>query len=444
MATKGARNNRLRIERRMRGWTQVDVVERMYKAAIDHKLPVPKGLDANYVSRYERGVNEPSAHHVHLLCLAFDLPSDRLGLPGDSAPAADPLPANVPEPIDDNADEAVELLALGEGNEVSGAAVAAIEAAALRLRRSYSRTPPVVLGPQIDTRLRAIRRLLRGNLRSEQRRDLMAAAGWLALLQSTVWFDRSDREQAWLYRDAALRVAQELGHAELEAWCWETPAWFALLDHQYRDTVEFSQAGQRIAPPTSSVYTAVYMQEARACGRLRERASAITAITEAQRSIDRLPIPEHLDDHYVFDPAKVDFYAATCFLWLHEPHRAEQHARQVIAASSDPNGGNYWPTRVGSARMDLGLALAQRRQFDAAAYEATLAFDSPFVRRSTLARGKELLAILTPHTDIVEVRTFRERLDRASSADGREAGEGPPGTPGSKLPAVDPSPADSP
>ena len=86
MATVAHSNNRLRIERRQRGWTQVDVVERMYKAAAVHRLTAPKGLDANYISRYERGVNEPSPHHVHLLCLAFDMPSDLLGLPGDVVP----------------------------------------------------------------------------------------------------------------------------------------------------------------------------------------------------------------------------------------------------------------------------------------------------------------------------------------------------------------------
>ncbi len=88
MATTGRRNNRLRFERRQRGWTQVDLVERMYKSAIDHRLPIPKALDDNYISRYERGVTEPGPHHVHLMCLAFDLPSDQLGLPGDSAPHA--------------------------------------------------------------------------------------------------------------------------------------------------------------------------------------------------------------------------------------------------------------------------------------------------------------------------------------------------------------------
>jgi hypothetical protein len=58
----------------------------MYAVARDNSLPNPKGLDANYISRYECGVFEPSPHHVHLLCLTFSLPSERLGLPGEAAP----------------------------------------------------------------------------------------------------------------------------------------------------------------------------------------------------------------------------------------------------------------------------------------------------------------------------------------------------------------------
>lgn len=184
--------------------------------------------------------------------------------------------------------------------------VADTEEAVLRLRRAYSHTPPPILASQIDTRLRAIRQFLRDRLTLGQRRDLLAASGWLTLLHATVWFDRAQREAAWLYRDVALRIAQELGHAELEAWCWETPAWFMLLDQRYRDSAELSQAGQAVAPATSSVRTALFMQEARARGRIQERSETIAAIRDARQAMDKLPPPMYLDDHYVFDPAKID------------------------------------------------------------------------------------------------------------------------------------------
>ncbi len=78
-----------------------------------------------------------------------------------------------------------------------------------------------------------------------------------------MWFDRAAREPAWSYRNAALHIAQELGHGELEAWAWETPAWFALMDGRYRDAVGFCERGQLVAP-RSSVLVALNAQEARA------------------------------------------------------------------------------------------------------------------------------------------------------------------------------------
>src|SRR5438105_10991514 len=92
MGKTGQPNDLLRRQRRRRGWTQNYVVDRMYAIALDNGLSNPKGLDANYISRYERGVSEPSPHHVHLLCLAFSLPSERLGLPGHAAPERPPVP----------------------------------------------------------------------------------------------------------------------------------------------------------------------------------------------------------------------------------------------------------------------------------------------------------------------------------------------------------------
>jgi len=89
MATRGTPNKKLRDERRRRGWKQDVVVARMYRAAQDHGLPSPTGLNINYISRWERGANEPQPHHVHLLCLAFERSSDQLGLPGDAAPRGD-------------------------------------------------------------------------------------------------------------------------------------------------------------------------------------------------------------------------------------------------------------------------------------------------------------------------------------------------------------------
>ena len=316
---------------------------------------------------------------------------------------------------DDASGDVLDLLAVVDGTDVGHGVISNLEGAVLRLRRSYSTTPPRVLGEQLAAYLATVQRLLRGRLMLTQRRDVMAQAGWLALLYGTVWLDRAVTVRAWNYRNAALHTAQELGHTELEAWAWETPAWFALMEGRFRDAAEFCERGRAVAPQ-SSVLVALNAQEARARGRLGQRDETIAAIQRAERVIERIPPPEDLSDHYTFDPAKVDFYAATAFLALDEPERAEYHARNVIAASSDAGSPNYWPTRVGSARMDLSLALAQRHEIDAAGYEANLAFEGPFVRLSTLVRAQAVMRALAPYRDVAEVRDFSGRLDEAVRA----------------------------
>src|SRR2546429_8564721 len=94
----GQAKERLRLERRRRGWTQNDVAELMIQTAISNRLPASKGLNAYYVSRWERGVVEPDPHHVHLLCLVFELPSERLGPPGKASPP--PLGGSRSQPDD--------------------------------------------------------------------------------------------------------------------------------------------------------------------------------------------------------------------------------------------------------------------------------------------------------------------------------------------------------
>jgi hypothetical protein len=56
----------------------------MHDAARINGSPAPRGLNVNYISRWERGVNQPDRHHEHLLCLAFELPPERLSLLSDS------------------------------------------------------------------------------------------------------------------------------------------------------------------------------------------------------------------------------------------------------------------------------------------------------------------------------------------------------------------------
>jgi transcriptional regulator with XRE-family HTH domain len=75
-------NRRLRLQRRLRGWSQEDVAAGLHRLAASLGEPEP-GVDAATVSRWERGARRPRPYYVRLLCRLFDLRAEHLGLVED-------------------------------------------------------------------------------------------------------------------------------------------------------------------------------------------------------------------------------------------------------------------------------------------------------------------------------------------------------------------------
>ncbi len=97
-------NERLRAQRKLRGWSQEDVVRGLVRVGIEineRQLGVTRQL----ISRWERGITSPRAPYPKLLCQLFQASAEELGLyepegmgarPTDQSPmAADELPCNV-------------------------------------------------------------------------------------------------------------------------------------------------------------------------------------------------------------------------------------------------------------------------------------------------------------------------------------------------------------
>ena len=279
-----------------------------------------------------------------------------------------------------------------------------------RLRREYSSIRPAVLLPRAQRRLAQLDGFLEGRLTLTQHRELLVTRGWLSLLMAALQFDLGGREAAEISCDAALALGREADHPEIVAWAFETPAWFALADRRLREAVDLARAGQEAAPADRSVLVATTLQEARAWARLGARQEAEHAIRRAEAAQAKLPEPTNPQDHFVFDPPKVSFYLATCYVWLHEPQRAEEHARHVIAENGNLASRNWWPTRVGTARIELAIALAQQGRVDEAARTGADVLSADFLRRSTVWRADELDSMLREgHADVAEVEDFHEQ-----------------------------------
>jgi tetratricopeptide (TPR) repeat protein/transcriptional regulator with XRE-family HTH domain len=341
------------------------------------------------------------------------------GIPGPMVgavlpPEPTPSPVDLPEPsglevVGEWALEALELSRHVAASDVSTGTLESIDRAVDRFCRDYPSTPPDLLAAKVQRYLRYVRRLLDGKKTLTQHRQLLVAGGWLAVLLACLHFDLGDREAAEATRDIGFQFATEASHQELMAWSYELLAWFALVDGHYRDTVTYAQTGLELAPSTSAgVQLAV--QQAKAWSRLGDRREAEATMRQAAGALASQPAPSNPEHHFVFDPPKLSFYAATCYTWLGELDRAEEHAHDVIAQCLASPGLVRWPVRLAENRVDLGLIAVRRGQPDHAADLGRQALDSQRKSGSTLGRVAELDTVLmTTYADIPETQDLHER-----------------------------------
>src|SRR5215471_18757061 len=83
-------NRRLRLQRRLRGWSQEDVAAGLYRVA-SGLGESDLGVDATMVSRWARGTRHTRPRYVRLLCQLFELPAEQLGLVRDADVSVVPL-----------------------------------------------------------------------------------------------------------------------------------------------------------------------------------------------------------------------------------------------------------------------------------------------------------------------------------------------------------------
>lgn len=108
------------------------------------------------------------------------------------------------------------------------------------------------------------------------------------------------------------------------------------------------------------------LQEAKGWAYLGDRRQTDQALTRGADMLGHLPIPAHREHHFVFDRTKYAFYASICYTVLGDNDRAEEHALEVIAQHTRPDGSTNAPRRIAHTRVDLGIVAAQRGDLDGA------------------------------------------------------------------------------
>ncbi|MEU8639115.1 hypothetical protein AB0C38_43570 [Amycolatopsis sp. NPDC048633] len=102
-------------------------------------------------------------------------------------------------------------------------------------------------------------------------------------------------------------------------------------------------------------------------------------------ALDKLDYPSNVDNHFVVDPSKYDFYAMDCYRHVGEDRLARELSEEVIRVSSGFQDHDRWPMRIAEAQITLDVAAAREGDLDGAVTYG----------RRALANGRRSLPSLT-------------------------------------------------
>ncbi|WP_228822975.1 XRE family transcriptional regulator [Nocardia blacklockiae] len=353
----------MRSERDARGWSQAEAVRAM-RAKSSHNLPTDSTLLRNW-RRWESGESRPDDFYAPIIAAAFDTVTAAF------FPKA--RPNRDDELLSSTGMDTLEFIGRLRMSDVSSATLDAIRITAERLCSEYPCTDPHELHAEGTAWLRRITSLLDGRLTLAQHREVLVLAGWVALLVGCVDYDLGWRTAAEATRRAAVSLGQEAEHAEIIGWGAEMAAWFALTQGNYRGAIEAADAAlattQRLG-----VGVQLAAQQAKAYARLGDRGRMESALKQGRAILEQLDHPANLDNHFVVDPQKFDFYAMDCCRVAGDDVLAEKYARQVIRNSTGPDGALRKPMRLSEAQLTLAVVAVRGRDLELAVDEGLRAF----------------------------------------------------------------------
>lgn len=428
MAENGDRrpNERLRYQRRLRGWTLDEVAERLHRLA----MAGPElGVDAHMVGRWERGVRRPAPRYVALLCQLFELPADELGLVEEAMEAVEPADT-------DKEDDVRRRQFLQYLSVVTGATMLDWERLAATLRgqlgpsdrvlvddleaitRSYARQLETVAPSSLLPALRSHLAVLSGSLHSGQpedvRRRVLSLTGETALLAGRLSWLLDNRGEARRCWSLATELAREAGDETLvAATLGQQRVFHSTIPNrgQYGSTdraLAVLDAAESKLGATASPYVRMMILLSRA----EDHAAAGNAdasqrdLEAAETALARALTPD--DGLYaLWDEARIAGYRGSCALALDRP----EEASTVLEAALDDTHESLIGQRC-AVVTDLAAAYAAQREVE---HSAALLMES--VDTAERAGLGELLqrvhgarAHLDLWQDAAAVRQLDERL----------------------------------
>lgn len=400
---------RLRREREVRGWSQSDAVAAMRTFS---DAPLPAGLLDQW-KRWERGRNRPDEFYRPLIAATFGTVTESIFPSVGRARVTDTPEQRL---IVKSGMDTYELVQRIRSSSVDTVTLDALSLKVEQLCCDYSSRDPNELVAESREWLADLTPLLGRQLTLVQHKDLLDAAGWLALLIGCLEYDTGQQRAAEATRMGALQLGIEAGNPAVIGWAHEMRAWFALTGGRLREVIAAAQSGQDTAAGRS-VSVQLLTQEAKAWARMGNQRNVVQALEKGRALLDSLPYPDRVENHFVVDPDKFDFYSMDCYLLVGDDNLSEMLAREVIRKSTTPDGTVTIPMRKAEAELTLGVVAARRGQLDEALFYGHSALS--ITRRSQpslLMIGSELDRALQQHfPESSEARAFHQSLIVATS-----------------------------
>lgn len=345
-------------EREARGWSQRDAVRAMLPRLETDGDYMPDEQDLlRQWKRWETGETFPRKYASSIAATFSTATGAMFPKPSKRDGNSEILVASGMDTTD--------ILARLQASDVDEATLNAIRMTVDRLCCEYAYMPADQLLVEGRAWLNRVASLLRRRLTLSQHREVFALAGQLALLVGCVEYDSGLRREAEATRRSALSLGSEAGHPGIQGWGHEMRAWFALTARDYRGVIAAADAGIAAAP-NDPVSVQLYAQKAKAWARLGDRQQTEVALDSGRQLLELMPYPENIENHFVVDPAKFDFYRMDCYRRVGEDRLAEQLASEVVRTNVDFDGTERAPMRIAEARVTLGVAAARGGDLDTA------------------------------------------------------------------------------
>jgi transcriptional regulator with XRE-family HTH domain len=269
-----------------------------------------------------------------------------------------------------------ELLRRVQLSDITPGALEALHATVFDLCCQYARRDAHELRTEAHDWLRDITRTLRQPIGLRQHRELLVAAGWLALLIGCIEYDLGMRAGAEATRAAAAELGNEAGAAEIVGWTHEMSAWFALTQGQYRKVLDATQSGLAIAG-NEGVAVQLVGQQAKALGRMGDLAGVRNALDRGRLYLAQVEQPARNDNHFAVDPDKWEFYAMDAYRLAGDDDLALEYATEVLRKGTAHDGTDRSPMRMAEARLTAAVVSSRKGDVEEAVATGMQALRGP-------------------------------------------------------------------